>query len=42
MYIFYVSPSRKVLPVKVNDSMLIQDSRSPPGGKGVANVSAKW
>jgi hypothetical protein len=26
MYIFYISPSRNVLPIKVNDSMIIRDS----------------
>jgi hypothetical protein len=32
---------KKVLRVNVNDSMIIRDSMSQ-GGKGVANVSAKW
>ena len=41
MYIFYVSPPRKVLPVSINDSMIIRDSMSL-AGKGVAPVSAKW
>jgi hypothetical protein len=39
--IFYIPPLRNVLPVNiVNDSMIIRQSTSP-GGKGVANVSAK-
>ena len=41
MRIFYVPPSRNVLPVNVNDFIIIRDSMSL-GGKGVANVSAKW
>jgi hypothetical protein len=41
MYVFYVPPSRNVLPVNVNDFIIIRDSMSL-GGKGVANVSAKW
>lgn len=40
MYIFYLPPLRNVLPVNVNDSMIIWDSKSL-GGDGVANVSAK-
>ena len=38
MYKFYVPPSRDVLPVNVNDSMIIRDCGSL-GGKGVANIS---
>jgi hypothetical protein len=34
-------PLRNVLPVNVIDSMIIRDIISP-GGKGVANVLAKW
>lgn len=37
--IFYVPLSRSVFSVNVNDSMIIKDSS--PGGKGIANVSAK-
>jgi hypothetical protein len=40
-YVYYIPPSRNVLPVKVNNSMIIRDSKSA-GGQGVANVSAKW
>ena len=39
--IIHVLPLRNVLPVKINESMMIRDNMSP-GGKGVANVSAKW
>jgi hypothetical protein len=41
MYIFSRSVLRGILPVNINDSMIIRDSMSL-GGKGVANVSAKW
>ena len=41
IYIFYLLPSRNILPVNVNDSMIIRDSTSP-GGKGMASVSTKW
>lgn len=34
MYIFYVSPSRSVLPASVNDSMITRD-RMSPGREGV-------
>ena len=36
----YILPSRNVLPVHINDSMVIRDHTSP-GGEGVANISAK-
>jgi hypothetical protein len=42
LFIFYIHPLKTALLVNtVNDSMIIRDSRSL-GGKGVANVSAKW
>ena len=40
-YIFYVSPSRNVLPADVNESMIVRD-RLSQGGEGLVNVSAKW
>jgi hypothetical protein len=40
LHILYV-PLRNVLSTKVNDIMVIRDS-AHLGGKGVANVSAKW
>jgi hypothetical protein len=39
--IFYILPLRNVLPVNVNDPMIIRDSKSP-GGKGGAKVLGKW
>jgi hypothetical protein len=41
MRIFYVPPSRNVLPVNINDSMMTKDSTSQ-GDEGVANVSVTW
>ena len=40
MYIFYIPPLSNVLPINVNDPMIIRDSMSP-GDEVVANVSAK-
>jgi hypothetical protein len=39
IYIFYIPTSKNVL--AVNDSMIIKDIMSL-GGKGVANILAKW
>ena len=40
MYIFNNTPTGNVLPVNINDSMIIRDSMSP--SEGVANDSSKW
>ena len=37
----YVPPLGNILPAKVNDSMIIRNSRSP-GVTDMVNVSAKW
>jgi hypothetical protein len=41
IHYFYIPP-RNVLPIKVNDSVIIIRESKRMGGKGVANVSAKW
>ena len=41
MYIFYIRALRNVLPINVNESVIVRDNMSPRG-EGVANVSAKW
>jgi hypothetical protein len=39
-YIFYIPPSRNVLPVNITDSMITRESMVL-GCEGVANISAK-
>lgn len=41
MHIFYISPFKNVIPVKITDSMISRDNKSL-GNKGVAFILGKW